>query len=257
MFIKHYPNHKFLLAVPFTTVIARQIVLDGITKFDQEQVFRIGNDIILGYSFIKQINNNYSLKYHVFYNKDLHHVAVQNKLKDILILQEEAKTDPEKFKVQKDYKKYLNFIKTADKTSYEVTINIDKIIKELKNKGWMIIAGNNLDLGYKDVINIYRSKDCVEKAFYRFKNMLDLRRLRTHSDINSLNKIFIAFIAQIILSYIHKIMAKNNLYTSYTITETINRLKKIKIMSYGENKVLSPVSKENKRILGLFGIEID
>lgn len=256
MFLKKYPNYKFLISVPFTTSIARQIVSDGITKFDKSRSFRIGNDIILAYSFIQKLNNQHNLKYHVYCNELLISRAYANKISNILSLKDEAKINPDVFKHLNDYKKYLNFNKISNQMEYDITINHDRIVNELKNTGWMIVVGNELDLTYQDAINIYRNKDCVEKAFNRFKNSLDLKRLRTHTDKNSLNKLFIGFIALVIISYIHKIMSKNKLYNTYTLTELIQSLNKIKLLSRDNNSIITPISKKNKEILNLFGIKI-
>ena len=46
----------------------------------------------------------------------------------------------------------------------------------------------------------YRDRDGVELGFDNLKNLLDLNRLRSHSDANVRGKIFINFIALVILS---------------------------------------------------------
>jgi hypothetical protein len=58
----------------------------------------------------------------------------------------------------------------------------------------------------EDAINLYRAKDVVEKGFGRLKNCLDLSRLRVHSDETMQNKVFIGFVALIVLSHIHRVM---------------------------------------------------
>ena len=256
MFLDKYPTYKFLISVPFTTSIAKKIVTDGITKFDKSRSFRIDNDIILAYSFIQKLNNKYNLIYHVYCNELLISRAYANKTNDILTLKDQAKVNFNVFKDLKDYKKHINFNKISDQVQYDITVNYNRIVNELKNIGWMIIVGNELDLTYQDAIAIYRNKDYVEKAFNRFKNLLDLKRLRTHTDKNSINKLFIGFVALVITSYINKIMSKNKLYSVYTLTELIQSLNKIKLLSQDNNSIITPISKKNKEILDLFGIKI-
>jgi transposase len=254
-FINKHPNYEFLIAVPFSTAIAREIASTGSLNFDKSQAFKIGNDIIYGYSFIKQINYNYSLKYHVFYNEMLYHRTYNNKLKEVLALKEIANENPMQFKNLKEYKKYLLFEKDINSDSFNIRINNKKIMDEIKNTGWLIVVGNNLEIGYDDVIKIYRSKDCVEKAFYRFKNCLAFNRIRVHSDIVAESKFFIGFISLIITSYIHKVMVKNKLYSKYTMHELLNSLTNFNLFSNDVKEALGHISNENREILNAFGIQ--
>lgn len=45
--------------------------------------------------------------------------------------------------------------------------------------GYLVIVMDQMDLSAKEVVDIYRSKDAVEKAFYYLKNEQDAKRLAT------------------------------------------------------------------------------
>ena len=79
-----------------------------------------------------------------------------------------------------------------------------------KNHGYFALISN----GVKDpleALDIYRSKDVVEKAFGNLKERLNMRRTSVSSEENLEGKLFIQFIALIYLSYISKAMNTNQL----------------------------------------------
>jgi transposase len=254
--LNKFPSYKFLIALPFTTDLTRKIVANGIANFDKSLYFKIGKDNLLGYSFYKSFDLSHNLKYHVFFNNKLYNERYNKLINDAILLRQNALKDPQHYKNIKDYKKYLNFKTNKSNDSIDITINHDRIEFDLKNSGWLIIVGNDLDISYENVCHIYRSKDCVEKEFDRLKGNLDLSRLRVHDDTKANNKMFISFISLIILSYIHNVMAKNNLYRFFTLVELIESLGKIKLHKAEEKTSISPISKTNRMILNYFNIKI-
>ncbi|MDR1872373.1 MAG: hypothetical protein LBS60_10745 [Deltaproteobacteria bacterium] len=253
--LKMFPKYKFMVAVPFTTSIARQIVKSGKDKLEENLSFKSNNDTIMGYSFYNNIDNNTKVIYHVIFNEYKQNDAKQC-LKDKAIrLRNEAITNPSKYINEKEHKKYLIFKKINDNT-YEILLNMERINFELRNVGWLIIVSNDLNSTYKDALSTYRSKDIVEKAFDNLKNSLYFKRLHVHNSKTMNGKMFIAMISLIISSYIHNIMEKSNLNQYYTITSLLNKLDSVKIVRSGNKKTITPLSKEVKKILSAFGIKI-
>jgi transposase len=105
-----------------------------------------------------------------------------------------------------------------------------------------------------EAINIYRSKDVVEKGFMKLKSCLDLGRLRVHSDLRMQNKIFVGFVALIIMAHIHKIMAANNMYESYTISKMLKTLERLRVQYVNGDRIIFPLTAEQKNIFDVFGI---
>jgi transposase len=255
--LKRYPSYKFLMSIPFTTELTRKIVSQGKSQFDDTRYFQINNDILLGRSFTNAIANDQMLNYHVIYNEKLYTDKYNSMIANAIKLRNKAITNPSKYINNKTYNRYLIFDKNKSLHTYDVKINSIRIKYELRNAGWLIIVGNDLNLSYESVCNIYRSKDCVEKSFDRLKNNLDLSRLIIHSDEILANKLFIAFISMIIIAYIHNIMNKNNLYSYLSLLELLDHLGKIKIVKSNENQTMTPISKLNKKLLSVFDIIID
>ena len=103
------------------------------------------------------------------------------------------------------FEKYLAIRKNKNQpTGHSVKIRHEVIEKELQYKGWLILISNHI-YSTTEAIEIYRSKDVVEKGFMKLKNCLDLGRLRVHSDHKMQSKLFIGFIALILMAHIHKV----------------------------------------------------
>ena len=105
----------------------------------------------------------------------------------------------------------------------------DLIDERTKNYGYFALLSN----GIKDpleALDIYRSKDVIEKAFDNLKGILNMRRTSVSSDENLDGKLFIQFIGLIYLSYIKKAMWDHNLYKEYYCT--VDNLKQQYLLFY-------------------------
>jgi transposase len=71
--LKKYLKYNFLISVPFTTLLSRQIVSNSLEKFEKNSIIKIGEDLLFSYSKIEKLNNIDSVKYHIFYNENLKH----------------------------------------------------------------------------------------------------------------------------------------------------------------------------------------
>ena len=105
------------------------------------------------------------------------------------------------------------------------------------------------------ILNIYRTKDVVEKSFDNIKNELDLEKLRIHSDKAMEGRILIGFIALIITSYIRKIMEDKNLYSSYSLNKLYSELKKLRLIEFKNGKQVLTELTNHKTIFKAFNLK--
>jgi transposase len=73
-------------------------------------------------------------------------------------------------------------------------------------------------------LELYRSKDLIEKAFCNLKDRLNFRRTSVSSESSLDGKMFIQFVALIYLSYIKKKMQEKKMFKNYTITQLLDKL---------------------------------
>ena len=217
----------------------------------------MGSDVLRGITKRRTWNPKHDVYVHVYMNPN---VALQARNKLYATAQElisQVKRNPEENLHRPDVKKYL-IVRKSDKNDVGYTINIrhDVISDELTTAGWLVILSNHVDSA-EDAIHIYRDKDVVEKGFQRMKNCLDLARLRIHSDNAMQNKIFVGFIALIITAHIHRVMSDNRMYTDWTMKKMIKSLERLKVHYIKNDRIVSPLTKEQKGIFKAFNLKFD
>lgn len=115
------------------------------------------------------------------------------------------------------YKKYFT------KKGTRVDINQAAIQASREKMGWFVLLTNTA-LSSVSLLNLYRNKDVVEKAFEDIKGRLSMRRLRVSSDVSLEGKLFVQYLALILVSSIKKVMDDHDLYKDYTFDKLINKL---------------------------------
>ncbi|MDR0288169.1 MAG: transposase [Clostridiales bacterium] len=244
---------RFLIAMPFSHKFAGQQVeneRNGINSV--ENTITIGSDIVRGVSRTRFWNANTQLYVHIFLNAEQSE-HIKNKLYGyVSTLRDEAVSNPNDMKKIKEFNKYLVMPKSGE-TGGEVKIRNDVVENELKSAGWLVCVSNHVETS-KEAIQIYRTKDVVEKGFLHLKNCLDLARLRVHSDNAMQNKVFIGFIALIFTAHIHKIMSENNLYRTMTMKKMIKTLESLRVQYIKGNRIYFPLTKTQKTIYKVFGL---
>ena len=109
-----------------------------------------------------------------------------------------------------------------------MTVKEDVIEDKLRTCGWMVLLSDTV-ADPQEALDIYRTKDVVEKSFDRLKNTLDLNRLRVHNDERMENKLFLGFLALLLISALHQRMQSTKLYEKYSMHELLLKLRKIHI----------------------------
>lgn len=248
---------RFLIATPLTMSFTKNQI-----KSEKKDIDSVDNTIVVGDDIIRGVTKNrswygtHTLFTHVYFNAELAY-QVKNKLYGhIAKLKQEAEKNPCNPKFHSDFEKYLIVRKSSGNTSgYTVSIRYDEIENQLQHTGWVVIVSNHIE-NATEAINIYRSKDVVEKGFMKLKNCLDLGRLRVHSNFRMQNKIFIGFIALIIMAHIHKVMSANNMYEYTTLAKMIKTLERLRVQYVNGDRILFPLTAEQKSIFKTFGVDL-
>ena len=170
---------------------------------------------------------------------------------------DQVRLDPATHVDNSDVKKYLIVRKSAkEQTGFTINIRHEVVSNELMHSGCLVLASNHVDSA-REAILIYRGKDVVEKGFQYMKNCLDLARLRVHSDNAMQSKVFIGFIALILTAHIHNVMYCNELYDKWTMKKMLKILERLKAHYIKNDKIISPLTKDQKRIFHAFNIKCD
>jgi len=254
MLDEHNGMH-FLISVPFSWKFPRDMV-----ERERKSIDSIANTILIGEDCIRGVskectwNRKHRIFAHIYFNPKREVAAKEELYANIASMIELNKKYPQKPVDPGKYKKYLNIVQSdAVHPEYRITVREDVVKDALAHSGWLVTVSNHIKEADKAIL-IYRSKDVVEKGFLAMKTQLDLGRLRVHSDESMHNKVFVCFIALIIRCRIHKTMLDNGLYWKMTMTRLILILEKLKVQYISGNRILFPLTKEQKGIYDAFGI---
>jgi transposase len=252
--LKDEDGIRFLIAVPLTLNFTKEQINSERTAIDSvDNTIVIGDDVIRGTANRRMWNNDFDVYAHSFFNAELAYQSKNRLYGYIAKLKAEAVKNPGNSKFTDDFEKYLIIRKNRNNPTYSVKVNHAAIEKELQHKGWFILVSNHID-NANDAIEIYRAKDIVEKGFLKMKNCLDLGRLRVHSDHRMQSKLFIGFVALIIMAHIHKVMAAHNMYESYTISKMLKNLERLRVQYVNGDRIIFPLTAEQKYIFKAFGV---
>ncbi len=164
----------------------------------------------------------------------------------------EGSRDPRHEKV---YEKYFT-VKNTPTQGTKVIPNEEVLAEVEKGYGHFSLRSN----GVRDpleALDMYRSKDVVEKAFGNLKERLDMRRTSVSLDENPDGKLFVQYTALILLCYITKVMNENNLFKRYPLQEMLDELDVVERYEYPTRKHLTgEVTKKQKELFEIFGVHM-
>lgn len=175
-----------------------------------------------------------------------------NKLLDRL--EKELISNKRNPKNEKLYAKYF-FVHETPKRGIQLNINEDAIKDKEKNFGYFALISN----GIKDpleAIDIYRSKDVIEKAFGDLKSRLNLRRTSVSSEESLEGKLFVQYIALIIVSFIKQKMDEAGLFKNYTVQGVLDELDVIECFQQpGAKRTFGEVTKRQQELYHQLGVD--
>ncbi len=243
----------FLISVPFTSAFAKKQVESERKDIDcLDNVIVTNGEPLRGVHKLRAWKDGVKLHTHIYFDtvkalKERNELfALITKLKNVV----ETGIDYDKYRSQ--IERYLIVRKsTKNETGLTITVRDDAVTRSLETAGWLVLISNHIS-DPKQALNIYRTKDVVEKAFWKYKNNLGIDRLRVHSDERADNKTFVAFIALILSSHIHNIMKDKHLFERTTFDGLFLTLAKLKSAFISGRRVLRPLTKLQKDLFESF-----
>ena len=171
------------------------------------------------------INDERRMYLHVYYNPDKAVDDGRTLSKKLIKLRDELLSGNRVAEHQRDYDKYFDIHETPVRG---VTVNYkqDAIDKQKERYGFFVLLSNEIKDPVK-ALQLYRSRDVVEKAYWDVKERLNLKRTMVSSETSLEGKLFVEFIALIYISYIKKKMEEKGLFSKYTMNEILDEVDRI------------------------------
>lgn len=227
MYKRHY---KFSVGVPFKAGFAKRLVVDHRDMIlDHKNLIKINDNITYGTTVFEKWNGHICYRHVYFDNEKATNDRTKFDLKLLECYEQLTSGNIEKTN-QAFYDKYF-IIKKTPKRGTKVFYNEDAIQDAYKNcVGWFVLISNYI----KDPVEallLYRLKDAVEKSFDDLKNSLDEKRLRIRSNRALHGRVFIQFIALIIMARLRVIMKEHSEFSNYNVHELVAEMKTLKLVS--------------------------
>ena len=161
--------------------------------------------------------------YHIYFDTLAKETSLLRLFEKIAICESELKSGNLEQGHIEFYEKYF-IVKESTKRGRTVKRNQAEIERyKASYTGYWVIATNaEKDAG--KALRAYRKRSSVECQFKDFKDELDFDRVRMHSDETVSGRLFVQFIALILLEQIREVMEASDLPKSLSVSEMFRRL---------------------------------
>ena len=159
---------------------------------------------------------------HLYYNPEKALEDETNFNRMILSLKAELESGRRRQDHETLYAKYFE-IRETPKRGRKIAVRDEPCEEAKKLYGYFVLLSNDIK-DPVEALRIYRAKDVVEKAFGNIKERLNGRRALVSSDAGLDGKLFVQFVALILISYIRKHMIDKHLFGTYTLQGLLDEL---------------------------------
>lgn len=201
-------GHKFTVPVPSSVAWQKKMIADAKSSMlSPDNVIEIeGNNIVYGQTVYKMTEYGRTW-YHIYYDpmrKDKITADLMQRLrkcKDALLAGEEYERD-------KAFRDKYFIVRETPKKGRTVEYNNEAIQEFVNNDSCYWILMSTAEKDKEKALVEYRDRNGVEVNFDDVKNSMDLRRMRNHSEKTVRGKIFVIFIALILLTQLRNTVRK-------------------------------------------------
>jgi len=249
----------FTLSVPLNNRWVQQAI-DGIhsTIHGPEGYRKLDDEILYVHSLLYPWGEDKRRCYlHLFYNASNRARAIDSLNEALVEYRQELESGHPLAAHQKAYDEFF-IVKTTPKRGMKVSFNTEAINRHISRyAGFQAL----LSSGIKDpveALRVYRDKDSVEKCLDDLKNSLDMKRLRMHTSSTVDGRLFIQFIALILMSALRKQMRDSGLIEHYMVRELLREMETLTKVNYSGKygHILTELTKPQRQILKALDIPI-
>ncbi len=194
---------------------------------------------------------------HVYYNAHQAAEAFDRFTRELLTYKEEVESN----RRNKDHEEsYARFpcIRNTHKRGMRVTFNDPEIQKHRKRYAGFFCILSSKAKDPMDALRIYREKDSVENSFDDLKNTLDMKRLRIHSAAAMDSRLFLQFLALILICRIRNTTREDKILRNLTVREVMEEMETLSKITYSNRygQLYTETSPIQRNIMAAFKLAI-
>lgn len=256
---------KFLVGVRVSLSMVKEKLE---AEYDNIRDFRNFNDSLNTYGITVSCEWNYKMEraykgdivtgkkrvyLQLFYNLNKGAEDEMTFDKKIAALYSEILSDKRIESHEKQYKQFFE-VKRTPKRGIQVIVKEKELKKARRYFGYFALLTNEKMDAFA-ALKAYRMKDVVEKAFGNIKERLNMRRMLVSSERSLEGKLFVEFVALILISAIHKRLQDTKTYKKYTLQQVLDKLDVIeKFEAPGCKARIGEVLQEQAELYGRLGV---
>jgi transposase len=255
-------RYHFALMVPTGRVWVRNIIDQYYEAVASPEYYRQTgeNEVLYMISHLYQWGERRCYA-HLYYNATRAAEDFDKLNQRLVRCKEELETENLQELNQELYERFF-IVKRTPKRGLSVQYNDAEIQKYRKRYAGFSCILTNVKTDSGELLEVYRRKDIVENCFDDLKNSLDMKRLRIHSSATMDSRLFIQFLALILISRIRTVAAvakQNKEMRLMTVREIMEAMECIVRITYSGRygSTISEIAPLQKDIIAAFGLELD
>ncbi len=219
-------RHHFTIAVPARLTWVEEIIdrhYESIVSPQNYQSIDDSEALYVATDLLKWGTDRRRVYLHIYYNARNAADEFDLFTRKLLKYKEEVGSGKRVKEHEEIYNRFL-VIKETPKRGLSVTFNDEEVQKSRKRYiGFFCILTSAIK-DPMDALSIYRAKESVENSFDDLKNQLDMKRLRVHTSTAMDSRIFLQFLALILICRIRNISKKDKVLKNLTVREIIEHM---------------------------------
>lgn len=252
-----YRTHsRFLIGIPFTDGIARRAVEQCRETIVHHANYYRADDEDYYISTELQKWDGHRLYVHTYFNSM--RAEEDNRRHDRYLhqLREELLAGTRIAEHEEDYEAFFT-ITTTPKRGTKVNFNDEAIEQFKRTRAGFFVLGTNDIKDPLEALQVYHTRDIVEKEFDDLKNERDMKRIRVHSSKAMIGRIFIQFIALILENSLRQSLKSINWFRDHDLRSAIDEMKSLRrVQVPGHRPMITTPTRRQQTLAEAFGIEL-
>ncbi len=194
---------------------------------------------------------------HLYYNSRQAADEFDRFTNEILQYKQELESGKRVEEHEEAYAQYF-IIKNTPKRGLRIAINEPEIQKYRKRYAGYFCLLSTPRKDPMEVLRTYRAKEAVENSFDDLKNQLDMKRLRIHSSSAMDSRVFLQFLALVLICQIRNKIQEDSTLKNLTVREVMEHMESIVEISFPGRyrKILSEIGPLQQKIMNVFDISL-
>jgi len=194
---------------------------------------------------------------HVYYNARQAADEFDRFTRELLQYRQELESGRKVEDHEESYARFLTARETP-KRGLRVTFNDAEIQKHRKRYAGFFCILTSAVKDPMEALRIYRAKDAVENSFDDLKNHLDMKRLRIHTAAAMDSRIFLQFLALILICRIRNTTQADRILRNLTVREVMEDMETLVRITYSGRygQLHTETSPIQRKIMEVFGLTL-